>query len=414
LGHLFYQIFIFAYTLGVRFVAIWNNKAKDWVKGRKQPLNLPFSTQSANIVWMHCASLGEFEQGRPVLEALKIKNTDIKIVLTFFSPSGYNACKNYKGADAIFYLPMDSNKNASEFLELIKPSLVLWVKYEYWYHYLTQIKQREIPLLLVSGIFRQNQPFFKWYGGFWREMLTNFSFLFVQNESSKQLLSKIDISKNVIVAGDTRFDRVAIIANNFEPLPFIEKFCADSQVFVAGSTWEEDEEEIVHYVKTHPNIKFIIAPHEVDAENIKEVKQRFTVSILYSQLSTHHSPLTNCLIIDNIGMLSRLYFYADVCYIGGGFGNDGVHNVLEAAVYGKPILFGPVYDKFKEAIDLVEVGGAVVIEDALTLEKELDEIFTNDTVNDEMGSASLQYVQQNKGATEKVINYIYENRLLTN
>jgi len=395
-------------------VAIWNNKAKDWVKGRKLPLNLPFSTQSANIVWMHCASLGEFEQGRPLLEALKIKNADVKIVLTFFSPSGYNACKNYKGADAIFYLPMDSKKNASQFLDLIQPNLVLWVKYEYWYHYLTQIKQRQIPLFLVSGIFRQNQPFFKWYGSFWRNMLTNFSFLFVQNESSKQLLSKIGISKNVIVAGDTRFDRVAAIANNFEPLPFIEKFCADNQVFVAGSTWEEDEEEIVHYVKAHPHIKFIIAPHEVDVENIKEVQSRFVNSILYSQFTTHQSTLTNCLIIDNIGMLSRLYFYADVCYIGGGFGNDGVHNVLEAAVYGKPILFGPVYDKFKEAIDLVEVGGAVVIENALTLEKELDEILSNDIINDEMSNANLQYVRQNKGATEKVINYIYENRLLTN
>jgi 3-deoxy-D-manno-octulosonic-acid transferase len=399
---------------GIRIVAVWNTKAKDWVMGRKEPIKLSFSNSGVDIVWMHCASLGEFEQGRPVLEQLKIKNEKLKIVLTFFSPSGYDACKNYKGVDAIYYLPIDSYNNANYFLDTIKPNLVLWVKYEYWYHYLTQIKKRKIPLLLVSGIFRDNQPFFKWYGSLWREMLTNFSFLFLQNDASKQLLSTIGITNNVVVAGDTRFDRVAAIAENFEPLPLIEKFCSDSKVFVAGSTWEEDEEEIVHYVNTHTHIKFIIAPHEVDAENIKEVQKRFTSSILFSQLSTFNFQFStfNCLIIDNIGMLSRLYFYADVCYIGGGFGNDGVHNVIEAAVYGKPIIFGPVYDKFKEAVDLIEEGGAIVIEDAVTLEKELDEIFSNTKVNDEMSEASLQYVKQNKGATSKVINYIYENGLL--
>jgi 3-deoxy-D-manno-octulosonic-acid transferase len=421
LGHLFYKLFIFTYNLGIRIVAIWNTKAKDWVQGRKESVKFTFSAYDEDIVWMHCASLGEFEQGRPVLEALKAKNANIKIVLTFFSPSGYNACKNYKGAAAIFYLPMDSKKNATFFLDAIKPNLILWVKYEYWYHYLAQIKKRQIPLLLVSGIFRKDQPFFKWYGSLWREMLTNFNFLFVQNDSSKQLLSKIGIKDNIVVVGDTRFDRVAAIANNFEPLPLIEKFCGDSKVFVAGSTWEEDEEELVHYVKTHPGIKFIIAPHEIDAENIKEVQQRFTNSVLYSQLNTanlinpNSKPQTpNCLIIDNIGMLSRLYFYADICYIGGGFGDDGVHNVLEAAVYGKPLIFGPVYDKFKEAVDLVDAGGAIIIEDALTLEKALDEIFNDTKVNEEMSETSLQYVKQNIGATQKIINYIYENRLLTN
>ncbi len=423
----FYNLFLMAYSFGIRTASLWNAKAKKWVQGRKSTMydlscamekihHSTFTTNHSPIIWMHCASVGEFEQGRPILEKLKSENANVKIILTFFSPSGYQACKNYKGVNAIFYLPMDSKKNAQQFLEALKPTVVLWVKYEYWFYYLQELKRRNIPTILVSGIFRDNQPFFKWYGNLWKQMLHCFTFLFVQNEESKQLLSTINVNENVVISGDTRFDRVCTIAHNFIALPLIEKFCGDSKVFVAGSTWEEDEEELIHYVKTHPQIKFIIAPHEVDEENIKDVQKEFPNSILYSQLSTFNYQLSTiyCLIIDNIGMLSRLYYYADVTYVGGGFGSDGVHNVLEAAVYGKPVLFGPVYQKYIEAVDLIECGAAIAISDALHLEKCLDNLFFNTDEAEKMGYAAQKYVQENKGATDKIINYIYENRLLIN
>jgi 3-deoxy-D-manno-octulosonic-acid transferase len=423
----FYNLFLLLYRFGINIASLWNAKAKKWVQGRKSTMydvrctkekisHSPLTTHSSPIIWMHCASVGEFEQGRPIIEKLKAENSNLKIVLTFFSPSGYEACINYKDVDAVFYLPIDGKKNAKQFLDIIQPTLVLWVKYEYWFYYLQELKYRNIPTILISGIFRDNQPFFKWYGKLWQQMLHCFTFLFVQNEESKELLSTIKIHNNVAVSGDTRLDRVTAIAANFTSLPLIEKFCGDSKVFVAGSTWEEDEEELIHYVKTHPQIKFIIAPHEVDEQNIKDVQKGFQNSILYSQLSTFNFQLTthNCLIIDNIGILSRLYYYADVTYVGGGFGSDGVHNVLEAAVYGKPILFGTVYQKYIEAVDLVEYGGAISINDALHLEKYLDNLFFNADEAEKMGVAAQKYVQENGGATEKIVNYIYENRLLIN
>ena len=238
----------------------------------------------------------------------------------------------------------------------------------------------------------------------------------MQNEEGKELLSSFQLNNKLVVNGDTRFDRVCAIADNFTSLPLIEKFCGDSKVFIAGSTWEEDEEKLIHYVKKHPHIKFIIVPHEVDEQNIKDVQKKFQHSILYSQLSTaniQHSP-SNCLIIDTIGILSRLYYYADITYVGGGFGSDGVHNVLEPAVYGKPVLFGPVYQKYIEAVDLIECGAAITIIDALHLEKLLDNLFLNENEREKMGTSAQKYVEENKGATEKIVNYIYENRLLIN
>ena len=311
---------------------------------------------------------------------------------------------------------MDGKKNAQQFLDALQPTVVLWIKYEFWYYYLQALKNRKIPTILVSGTFRDNQPFFKWYGSFWQQMLHCFSFLFLQNEEGKELLSSIQLNNKLVVNGDTRFDRVCAIADNFTSLPLIEKFCGDSKVFIAGSTWGEDEEELIHYVKTHPQIKFIIVPHEVDEQNIKDVQKEFQHSILYSQLSTaniQHSP-SNCLIIDTIGILSRLYYYADVTYVGGGFGSDGVHNVLEPAVYGKPVLFGPVYQKYIEAVDLIECGAAITIIDAIHLEKLLDNLFLNENEREKMGISAQKYVEENKGATEKIVNYIYENRLLIN
>jgi len=411
-GKLLYHFFIFFYSLGVRIASLWNPKARLWVKGRNKFPEITSGKEQR--VWMHCASLGEFEQGRPLLEKIREQYPGTKIILTFFSPSGYEVIKNYKGADHIFYLPMDRRVNASKMIDTIQPHLVLWVKYEFWYFYLTKLKKRNIPLLMVSGLFREGQPFFKWYGDIWRKMLESFTYFFVQNEASQELLETVGIKNNVSISGDTRFDRVIEIAEKFEPNPLIENFCGDSKVIVAGSTWEEDEEEWTHYVKSHPEIKFIIAPHEIDTENLKDVKKEFPESVFYSELASRgEPPVTNVLIIDNIGMLSKLYHYADITFVGGGFGEDGIHNVLEAAVYGKPVLHGPEYEKFAEAVELVETGAGIPFNNALELEKILDQLWSDEALLAAKGEMAKQYVYSKTGATKNIMNYIYEKRLLT-
>jgi 3-deoxy-D-manno-octulosonic-acid transferase len=421
LSKFLYNLFLLLYSCGIRVAAIANPKAKKWLDGRKSifaSINSKLKTQDTKPIWMHCASLGEFEQGRPLLEELKIKNSKVKIVLTFFSPSGYEVMKDYKGVDFVFYLPVDSLVNAGKFLDAVNPSLVLWVKYDYWFYYLTEIKQRNIPVVLVSGIFRKNQPFFKWYGAIWKKMLESFTHFFVQNEESKQLLATLGFTQNVTMSGDTRFDRVLEIAGHFTPVAGIEAFCGDSPVIVAGSTWEEDEIELLHFVNMHKNVKFIIAPHEIDKTNLKDVKDEFPNSIFYSELNSgprttdHGQP--NVLIIDNIGMLSRLYKYATVTYVGGGYGADGVHNVLEAAVYGKPVVFGPVYEKFYEAIGLVNSGGAISIDGGpVKLETVLNGLLHDETERKRRGEAARQFVQDNAGASKKIVQFIQEKRLLT-
>ena len=439
MGLIFYTLFLRLYSIGIRIASLWNDKASLWIKGRKNIFetirkrlhNAQPPTHISQTIWMHCASLGEFEQGRPLIEKVREDYPSHKIVITFFSPSGYEIQKNYKGADYVFYLPQDSSSNAKKFIELIDPTLVLWVKYEFWYYYLQELKKKNIPTLLIAGAFRESQPFFKWYGKFWRQMLTCFTYYFVQNESSKTLLEDINI-KNVSVSGDTRFDRVITIAESFDDIPCLKEFCGDNKVIVAGSTWEDDEAELIHYAKINPGMKFIIAPHEIDKENLSDVKKEFTGSIFYSEYvlkvkretldvsnetSSHISSLTftgNCLIIDNIGMLSRLYKYADIAYVGGGFGYEGLHNILEAAVYGKPVLFGPGIDKNFEAQELIECGGGIIIKNALDLEKVLTHLYTNEDELQRRGVAAKNYVYSNAGATKKIMEYIQEKRLLTN
>ncbi len=383
------------------------------MNGRKQFPKIPLYEK---VIWMHCASLGEFEQGRPLLEAVKETYPSYKIVLSFFSPSGYEIRKNYAGADLVIYLPMDNVLHARRLVSAINPSLVIWVKYEYWYYYLTELKRREIPIILVSGIFRQSQPFFKWYGSIWKKMLECFDGLFVQNNYSADLLRSIGIEKNVAVAGDTRFDRVCTIAEKKVPVNFIQDFINGKQVVVAGSTWEDDEIELIHYVKSHQDKKFIIAPHEIDEINLSDVKKEFTQAILYSELEAGKKSVddSNVLIIDNIGMLSRLYQYADITYVGGGFGSDGIHNILEAAVYYKPVIFGPVFEKFAEARELVEAGGAFSINNALELEQLLNDLFNNRTLLEKSGKIAGDYVHGKRGATKKILDYVIEKRLLTN
>ena len=382
---------------------------------------------------MHCASLGEFEQGRPVIESLRKLYPDITIIVSFFSPSGYHIRKNYAGADHIFYLPMDSAMHARKWVELIKPTIVLWIKYDYWYYYLRELRVRKIPVLLISPLFRPDQPFFKWYGNIHRLMLDSFYAFFVQNDESKKLLESLDIKQAVFVSGDTRFDRVIDIAEAFEPVPAIADFCGDHPVIVAGSTWEEDEEELDHYANTHPGTRFIIAPHEIDEDHLKDIESLFKNTIRYSALEKlnaesaklkEHPPTVNrqpstvnqqprVLIVDNIGMLARLYFYADICYVGGGFGDDGVHNVLEAAVYGKPVITGPVIEKYIEVMELADAGGVIIIDNALEAESVFSRLMNDKEEYAYHGNAARNYVYARRGATEKIVRYIQENRLLT-
>ncbi len=420
MGIIIYRLFLWLYKTGAVFLSPWNKKAARWLSGRKAiftRIEEAIGQNKAPVLWMHCASLGEFEQGRPLLEELKRKYPGYKIFLSFFSPSGYEIRKDYNGADYVFYLPIDSAKNAARLLDIVKPQLVLWVKYEYWFFYLSEIKKRNIPLLLVSGIFREGQVFFSFYGGFYRQMLTCFSHLFVQNNEAKKLLGTIGLSINVTVSGDTRFDRVIAIAENFQPISFIEQFIQQQPVIVAGSTWEEDEEELDHFANTHPDIKFIIAPHEIEEEHLADIEKLFRHSVRFSKWKEAPDTATatskNVLIIDNIGILATLYQYATITYVGGGFGDDGVHNVLEAAVYGKPVVFGPVYEKFTEAVDLEDAGGAFSIDNALELEEILNRLLVNADDRRKAGDASRDYVYSNKGASEKILSYIQENRLLT-
>jgi len=418
---LFYNIFLVFFRFGVRIAAFFNEKAKKWLKGRENILKTLEQTipYKEKILWMHCASLGEFEQGRPVIEKLKAIYPSYKILLTFFSPSGYEVRKNYEHAEYIFYLPIDSYANAKRFLDIVNPSLVIFVKYEFWYHYISAIKKRNIPLLLISAVFRKKQPFFQWYGSLYREMLTHFTHIFVQDGESQKLLHELNHTQNVSIAGDTRFDRVTEIAERFEPIPFIEPFYKDYKIIVAGSTWPDDEKMLAQLLNkiNGPATLLIIAPHEINKEHLHQLKEIFPTAIFYSQLPTPHSSLstpTSPLIIDSIGMLSRLYYYAYITYIGGGFTKDGIHNSLEAAVYGKPVVFGPNYKKYREAIELIQAEGAI----SYTTAEELEQIIIT-LLNDKEDylqkcNAAKSYVQANNGATQKIIAYIQEKRLLTN
>ena len=370
---------------------------------------MPVYQQSS--IWMHCSSLGEFEQGRPLVEALLKAYPSYPLIVTFFSPSGYEIRKDYKPADRVLYLPMDGKENAAAFVRNINPAIVIWVKYEYWYYYLTTLKNRKIPVLLISGIFRNDQPFFKWYSKPWLKMLSCFNHLFVQNRESLELLTSINAADNVSVTGDTRFDRVIDIAALNMSNEKIEQFCANQQVIVAGSTWEEDEDELNHYSKVYPEIKFIIAPHEIDPQNLNDVKKKFPGSQFYSQYNGEAN--VHIIIIDNIGMLSALYKYATITYVGGGFRDSGIHNILEASVYGKPVVFGPVYQKSEEARALIEKGGAFTIKCALELESLLNSLLTDATLLRKSGDIASEYVLSQKGATGKILNYIEEKRLLT-
>lgn len=406
---------VFLYNLGIRLyillvniVSPFNAKAKLWLNGRKNwrqkvKSAIPKGTDTA---WIHCSSLGEFEQGRPLIESLKTRFPNLKIVLTFFSPSGYEVRKNYTGADYIFYLPIDTNRNAKDFIELINPRMVIFVKYEFWYHYLRSLKKKNIPTYVVSAIFRENQAFFKWYGAWYRQFLLNFEYLFVQNKHSQDLLNRIGIG-NVLVTGDTRFDRVARVATEAKTIPFVEQFCNGEKVIVAGSTWPKDEELLIEYIKQNSQkAKLIIVPHEIDASHIQSILQSLTVeTVLYSHNQKVNPQNARVLIVDTIGLLSSIYRYGHIAYIGGGFG-VGIHNTLEAATFGLPIIFGPNYHKFQEAKDLIALKAAFSIN---TFDELLD--FLNLLLGDEQsctqaGSNSKKLVLSGVGATDRILDQI--------
>lgn len=417
----FYNIFLWLFRAGVHIASLSNQKANKWVKGRKNIFSRLEQAIPVNekIIWMHCASLGEFEQGRPLLEKIKRQYPAYKILLTFFSPSGYEIQKNYQGVDWVFYLPMDGPKNARRFLEIVHPSLVIFIKYELWHYYLKKIKYRKIPLLLVSALFRKDMPFFKWYGGILRKMLSRFDQIFVQTKESKGLMNSIGLSHICTVSGDTRFDRVIEIAEKFEPIPGISEFIGSNKAIIAGSTWPEDE-EVLHNAfsaMNDPSLSLIIAPHEISENHLEDLSRLFPSAIRFSSLY-NSVPSTKVLIIDNVGTLSRLYKYSWLTYVGGGLKTKGLHNVLEAAVYNKIVLFGPYYHKYIEAVGLVKSGGGLPFvdekKDGNTLKLLIETLLTNEEEFEFRSNASGEFVRSHKGASEMILHFIQEKRLLTN
>lgn len=408
---LLYNLSINLYNAAIHAAMPFNSKAKLWAQGRNgifEKLEAAFKNNASKVIWMHCASLGEFEQGRPVLEALKKQYPHYKILLTFFSPSGYEVRKNYTGANWVFYLPADTPQNAQRFITITKPALAIFVKYEYWYNFLSTLNKRKIPTLLISALFKKDSIFFKFYGILQRRMIHFFDSIFVQDVESKTLLSNITDATKIEVAGDTRFDRVKEIAEAFTPIPEIEKFLYGRKAIVAGSTWPDDEKHLKNALEhTTENIALIIAPHEVNNSHIELINRLFSNSILFSELkilcaNNSYIPQKTVLIIDNIGMLSRLYHYATLTYIGGGFNKAGIHNTLEAAVYGKPVIFGPNYKKFGEAIKLIEKGGGLSYNE----DNQLIKIINSYINNREAGAKAGEFVANNTGATERIMERI--------
>jgi 3-deoxy-D-manno-octulosonic-acid transferase len=412
-----YSFLLKAYSFAAWAIAPWNPKAGKWIRGRKglmDAIRKGMSGDDRPVVWMHCASLGEFEQGRPLLERIRKEYPRQRILLTFFSPSGYEVRKDHDGVDVVAYLPMDSPANAPAFLDAVKPVLAIFVKYEFWHYYLEALRHQQVPTLLVSAIFRKSQPFFKTYGSFWRNMLSSYNHIFLQDEASLALLRGIGQGDHASVSGDTRFDRVIEIASRGGELPLLAEFCKGHPVVVAGSTWIEDEETLAHYANSHADIRFVIVPHEPGPPQVKDILRRFSDTVLYSSLNAGRSMAeARVLVIDGVGLLARAYRYATVTYVGGGFGGDGVHNVLEAGVYDKPVVMGPVYEKFREAVDLVECGGATVVESVVDLEREMDRLMADKDHREICGRAAGEYIRGKAGATDRIMGYIQEKRLLT-
>jgi 3-deoxy-D-manno-octulosonic-acid transferase len=412
---------LFLYTIIVQIVgfllkiaALFSPKMKLFVEGRK--LVFPVLEQKIKptdkTIWFHAASLGEYEQGLPVIEKIKEQFPLHKIVVTFFSPSGYEVRKNNTVADVTVYLPLDTKKNAQQFLKLVHPDLVFFIKYEYWPNYLVELKKRNTKTYLISGILRKNQLFFKWYGGFYREALNTFTYFFVQNETSKKLLQQVG-KTNVSVSGDTRFDRVAAILEKDNSLDFISQFKENTLTIVVGSSWPKDENLLVDFINSNTlNIKFIIAPHNIKEEQIQALKNSITKkTVLFSKKEGENLADFDVFIIDTIGILTKIYSYADIAYVGGGFGNPGVHNLLEPATFGVPILIGPNYSHFAEATALVNMEACISINNSKELDEAFKNLIQNDDIRQEKGHMCSTFVQMNKGATASILKHILNDSI---
>jgi 3-deoxy-D-manno-octulosonic-acid transferase len=408
-----YNCIVLIATFFLSIVALFNKKIKLFVDGRATSFDrISVFKADDKVVWFHAASLGEFEQGRPIIERLKQEFPSHKILLTFFSPSGYEIRKDYELADVVCYLPMDSKRNVKQFLDTVNPTMALFIKYEFWPNYLKGLQQRTTPTLLVSGIFRENQIFFKPFGGFMRKSLNAFDHFFVQDQTSKDLLISI-YQENVTISGDTRFDRVYEILQQDNELDYITEFKNNQYTVVAGSTWKEDEELLVNYINNSASEeeKFIIAPHNMNTKDIDELKKSITKKVvLYSEKEGKVLSIFNVFIIDTIGVLTKVYSVADAAYVGGGLTKNGVHNILEPATFGVPIVIGPAYKKYKEVVDLVALNGCKVIAN----QNEFSAIFTklkeNVSYRKQLGQINQHFIKENIGATEATMKYI-NNRL---
>lgn len=404
-----YNLLISITGFFLKIVALFSPKLKLFVDGRKNIFAILEDKikPEDKTIWFHSASLGEYEQGLPVIEKIKEKYPTHKIIVTFFSPSGYEVRKNNTVADITIYLPLDTKSNAKQFLKLVHPELVFFIKYEFWLNYLRELKKLKIPTYLISGIFRDNQMFFKWYGGFYRKALETFTYFFVQNEDSKIKIETIGFH-NVIVSGDTRFDRVNTILDRDNTLEFIETFKNNQPTIVIGSSWPKDESLLTEYINQAPsNVKFIIAPHNIKTEQIENLKNAITKkTVLFSEKENKNLAEYTVFIIDTVGLLTKIYSYGTIAYVGGGFGNPGIHNILEPATFGIPIVIGPNYSKFAEAIELVHLGGCMVISSKGELKQTFNHMLSDKNFLEEKGRICKSYIQDNKGATNTILKSI--------
>jgi 3-deoxy-D-manno-octulosonic-acid transferase len=402
----FYNIVIQITGSLLKLIALFNSKINLFVAGRKNVFAVLQQEIKASdrTIWFHAASLGEYEQGLPVIEKIKTEYPLHKIVITFFSPSGYEVRKNNTVGDATVYLPLDTKNNAQKFLKIVHPEMAFFIKYEYWLNYLNELKNQNTPTYLISGIFRKNQMFFKWHGGFYRKALDCFSYFFVQNEASKKLLLELGKS-NVAVSGDTRFDRVAAILEKDNSLEYISQFKDNTLTIVVGSSWPKDETILLDFINNNEfNVKFIIAPHNIKDNQIALLKNRITKkTVLFSEMKGKNLADFDVFIIDTIGILTKIYSYADIAYVGGGFGNPGVHNLLEPATFGAPIVIGPNYSHFAEATALVKMGGCVSISTETDLRDTFKDLILNAAIRSEKGHICSTFVLMNKGATNIIM-----------
>ena len=413
---IFYQLFLRLYRILAYLISPFNEKASKWVSGQAKvwdEINAFSLKIKQPLIWVHCASYGEYEQGLPIIDSIQLKYPSHQIWLTFFSPSGYIYRKNDAHADFVTYLPFDSKKNATLFLETIQPSLIIFIKYEFWFYYLSIAKEKKIPTVLASALFRPGQIFFQSYGGFYKKILNLFTAILVQDQASEDLIKPIISNSKICITGDTRFDRVITTAATITKFEWIQKL-SNYKIIIAGSTWESDHRIISQTVSQLKKINWIIVPHHVDASSIAKCRIHFPNAITLTELiaSKQHFTLPTIIIVDQIGILRSLYQYAYICYVGGGFGKDGVHNVLEPAAFGKPVIWGCNDSKYREAIGLRDAGGGFAIQNAEALINRIQFLQSSEEAYNFSSKKSAQYIIEHAGATQKTIEYLKEQQVL--